>query len=341
MFKSINTDMKKFKIVITLFALFVSYALQAQDDFKASGTPFVKVFSNFHYGSDAKTGFEITRAYLGYKFNMSENWTGNVTLDIGKPDVTIGDSLSGSTSLENTVFLKIAALTYKSGNFSVDFGLVGTKNYKEQEKMWGHRYVMKSFQDAYKFGTSADLGVVFNYKLFDMFSIDLSILNGEGYKLLQADNRFRTGLGLTIEPIEGFIIREYADYLPGDNEAQITSATFFGYQKEKISAGVEYNIQLNNKTKIDKDLSGYSFYASYDLNEKYEVFGRYDMLSSNTLSGATDPWNTAKNGSAMLAGLQYNPIKYVKIALNYQAWIPEIAGDDMIHYGYLNVLMDF
>ncbi|MBT3422889.1 MAG: hypothetical protein HN431_08805 [Bacteroidetes bacterium] len=326
------------KLTLSLFVLFLSIVSAiAQKEFTPSGNPFIKVFSNYHYGYDGTTGFEVNRAYLGYNYNMSENWSGKVTLDVGKPSVEIGDSLSGSTSLEYTAFLKIAALTYTSGKFSVDFGLVGTKNFKAQETVWGHRYIMKSFQDEHKYASSADLGVILTYEFTDFISVDLSILNGEGHKKIQVDNRFRTGLGITIEPVDGFIIREYADYLPGDNDPQISSATFIGYKKDKLATGVEYNMQLNNKTNTDQDLNGISVYASYDINKKYQVFGRYDMLSSNTLTGTTDPWNTAKNGSAITTGLQYTPIEYVKIALNYQGWIPEMAGEDIAHFAFLNV----
>ena len=330
------------KLTLAIIAVFLACATSnAQEAFIPSGKAIVKVHSNFHYGSNEETGFEISRAYLGYKFKMSKNWSGNVTLDVGKSDVSIGDSLSGNTSLDYTAYLKNAYVSYKSGHFSADFGLVGTKIFKAQEKVWGHRYIMKSFQDEHKFGSSADLGIILNYELADFLSFDLSILNGEGYKKIQSDNRFRTGLGITIEPIEGLIIREYVDYLPGDVDAQINSATFIAYKKDKVATGVEYNMQLNNKTKGDHDLSGISIYASYDVKEKYELFGRYDMISSNTLVGETDPWNTKKNGSAIVAGIQYNPVKYVKIALNYQGWMPEMASADLEHFAFLNIETTF
>jgi len=65
------------------------------------------------------------------------------------------------------------------------------------------------------------------------------------------------------------------------------------------------------------------------------------MLSSNTLTGATNPWNTTENGSALVTGLQYMPIKYVKMALNYQGWNPEVSASDSEHFVFLNIEMAF
>lgn len=41
---------------------------------------------------------------------------------------------------------------------------------------------MKSFQDEYKFGSSADLGVSVAYKFNKVVSADVIVANGEGYK---------------------------------------------------------------------------------------------------------------------------------------------------------------
>ena len=46
----------------------------------AQGTPHVKIFSNFNFDMDsepeyASKGFEIKRAYLGYKYNLSDDFS--------------------------------------------------------------------------------------------------------------------------------------------------------------------------------------------------------------------------------------------------------------------------
>ena len=54
-------------------------------------------------------------------------------------------------------------------------------------------------------------------------------------------------------------------------------------------------------------LDGISVYAIYVINKKFEVFGRFDQLGSNTLPGETQKWNYDKNGNLIIAGVQYAP----------------------------------
>ena len=113
-----------------------------------------------------------------------------------------------------------------------------------------------------------------------------------------------------------------------------------GYELEKIRFGAEFN-QLNNGTRYDsastgKDLDGLSFYSTYTFSPKFEIFGRYDQLSSNTLAGATSAWNAAKDGSQIVAGMQYAPVKGVKFALNYQGFDFDSAAKNTESMVFLN-----
>ena len=336
---------QKFLIIVILF--FNIYSLHSQEntknEFKPSLSPFFKVYSNFNYGlssANDKTAFQLTRAYVGYSFKLSSNYSGKVNFDVGSPSVDVNDSVSVTTSLMQTSYLKNAYLSYKNDNLTIAFGLIGTKQFKLQETVWGLRYLYKSFQDQHKFNSSADLGISLDYKLSKQISVDLSVINGEGYKKLQADNKYRTGLGITAEPITNFVVRAYYDFIK-KTETQTSLVVFAGYNSDKLAAGVEYNIQNNNKDKADHDLTGISAYASYSLNKKYRVFGRYDQLSSNTLQAEVDPWNNSKNGNVIIMGLQFNPVKNIKMALNYQGWTYEDDTKDAKPALYMNIEYKF
>ena len=43
--------------------------------------------------------------------------------------------------------------------------MIGGKQFNDQEMIWGYRYLYKTLQDEYKFGSSADLGVNAEFKL--------------------------------------------------------------------------------------------------------------------------------------------------------------------------------
>ena len=77
------------------------------------------------------------------------------------------------------------------------------------------RYVMKSFQDEYKYGSSADLGLSASYQWADWIATDVILVNGEGYKKIQVDDGLNYGVGVTLTPVKGLSVRLYG----GMNEA--------------------------------------------------------------------------------------------------------------------------
>lgn len=302
------------KKIISIVAVLVSLAasVSAQEEsFQPSGKAFIKVFSNFHTDlSDGNSAseFELKRAYLGYEYNLSQEFSGKMNFDIGNPKA--GDH-------EMAAYIKNAYIQYKSGKLAVQFGLISTTSFKTMEKLWGNRYIEKSFQDAYKFNSSADLGVSVKYTFTDWISADVMIANGEGYKKLQGDNQFRSGLGLTANPMDAIIVRAYYDVM-GKTNTQTTASAALGYSTKKLTVVAEYNLQENVWNTEGKDWSGASVYANALVAQKMKAFVRYDMLSSTTISGETNNWNNSKDGNLIMAGLEFQPVKGLKLAPNFR-----------------------
>lgn len=328
--------MKRIYFVV-LFALIALCGLQAQnttETFKPHGKPFAKIFSNLHSSYTNGNGapaFELQRAYFGYEYKFNKEFSAKVNFDISNP---------GTGSLQMSAFVKNALIKYKKNQLTVQFGLIGMNQFKIQEKAWGYRYIQKSFQDAYKLGSSADLGASISYKFTDFISADLTVMNGEGYKKLQADSTFKTGFGITLSPLKGFTIRGYYDYMK-DREAQQTMATFVGYKNSHFSVGAEYNKQKNYKMTKGKDFSGVSLYSSVKVTKKMKIFGRYDKLKSDTMEETTEAWNLDKDGQLYMAGIEYSPIKGLKLSPNFQAWNPRKSDKDFITSAYLNLEIKF
>ena len=240
------------------------------------GKPLVLVFTNvnstFNKNGNSKA-FEITRAYLGYEYFFNKNISSRINLDVGDP---------GVGKLQMTAFIKNAFVQYKNEGFTARFGMIGVDQYNLQEKQWGYRYIYKSFQDAYNFGPSADLGAGFEYSPAKFISVDFSVLNGEGYKKLQADSTFKTTFGMTLDPFNGLILRGYYDMMKHNYTPNIY-ALFAGYTYKGFKAGLEYNNQKNNGMLNDHDFSGISVYCSIALADKFSIFARYDYLTSTTI----------------------------------------------------------
>lgn len=342
--------LKNLFLALLVIAASLNAVAQEKAEFKPSGKVNGKVFFNYNYdmteGEDKESGFEIKRAYFGYDYNIAKGLKASITLDVGKND-------GGS---DYTAFLKKAQLEWKaSSSVKVALGMIGTIQFKEQEKFWGYRYIMKSFNDQYGFGASADLGVKANFKLSDVLSANAIIVNGEGYKKVQdEDGKQRYGASF-IYKNKGLIAKVYADATSakvmneGGEEEDVnvsTLATFLGYKfSDKFRLAAEYN-QLINGTKYSKvadkhDLEGLSFYSTYTFNKKWEVFGRYDNLSSNTLDGETEKWNLSKNGGAIATGVQYAPAKGVKMAFNYRNFAHKDSSKEDKSQVYVNFEFKF
>ncbi len=327
--------MKKTLTLLSIILLFSTVYAQEEKEFEPSGKTFVQVYTNYHSifvdGEEPHHAFQIQKAYFGYKFHVSEKVSGRITFDVANP---------GVGKLKNTAFVKHAYFQYKNKRLTTKFGLIGRNQFKIQEKMWGKRYFFKSFQDEHKFGASADLGVFTSYKLHKTFSIDFAIENGEGYKSLETDSILKYSTGFVFSPVKWIETRGYYDFMGTDiDQAQQTFSSYIGFKFDKIKIGTEYNYQLNHKIKENYDFGGYSFYASYEI-KKIRLFARLDELKSIKIEGEDEVWNFAKDGQKILAGIEFLPVKGLKIAPHYQAWIPK-NGNPIEHIAYLSCEIKF
>lgn len=310
------------------------FSQEKTEEFKPSGKPFMKIFSNYHTSfSDGETtkAFELTRVYLGYEYSFSKTLSGKANFDVGDP---------GAGKHQMAAYVKNAYLKYKEKNLSIEFGLIATTQYKVQEDFWGYRYMYKSFQDEYKFAPSADLGVSLSYKFADWVNADFAIFNGEGYKNLESDNILKNAVGVTLSPVKGLTVRGLYDWMGKDVDQQ-SIVGFIGYKFDKLSIGAEYNDQKNQNMTEGRDWSGTSFYATYFASKKIKVFGRFDDLKSEKMTSAGNPWNYAKDGQLILFGMEYEPAKGVKIAPNFQSWNPSDDSKPNISTLYLNCEIKF
>ena len=327
--------MKTKVIMAGIMLACMNITAQAQDT-KAEepkGKAIIQVFGNFHSGFGAKNdkrGFELERSYLGYEYKLNKNLSIKGVMDFGKSNDV--------SDIQHIAYIKNAMVSWKTGNLTLNGGLISTTLFNFQEKFWGYRYIMMSFQDLYKFGSSADLGISATYKFADWLSADAIIVNGEGYKKLQKNDGLNYGLGTTFTPAKGLQIRLYG----GINESAeqekkniVNMATFIGYKANNFSIGVEYNKMWNASYKKGKDQYGYSVFASAKLNKKTDVYARLDDLCSK------DDWNKAKDEQAAILGAQLKLGKYVKIAPNFRMSMPKADGADNAYSAYINCYFGF
>ncbi|MBD3390507.1 MAG: hypothetical protein GF418_00700 [Chitinivibrionales bacterium] len=281
-------------------------------------------------------GFANHRAYFGYKMTIVNRFIGCVMLDVGRVDEvtdleTSVDETSGNISAISTshdhrleAYAKYAYLEMKEvlPRTSMTLGLRGRRQFKLQEKFWGYRYVYKSFMDANKYGSSADLGFGIAVEPFDQLSVYLDVDNGEGYKKLQMDDNYKGSLGIQAKPTGILDLYAYVDAMPvdkNDQAIQYTVAGFAGIRPvDAFRLGLEYDYQANTKGVEGSALNGISVFGIVVPWKVLEIFARFDMLS-------TDDYETTSK--LAIGGVQIAPHGQFKIAPNVQVSIPE--GDDL------------
>jgi len=310
----------KTKCIVAGLLVCIGITAQAQDvkSEEPKGKAIVQMFGNFHTGFGEKNndrGFELERSYLGYEYKLEKRLSVKGVMDIGKS--------SDVSDYQRIAYIKNAMVSWKTGNLTLNGGIISTTQFYFQEKFWGYRYIMKSFQDKYKFGSSADLGLSATYKFANWISVDAIIVNGEGYKKIQKNDGLNYGLGVTLAPVKGLHIRLYGGLNESGEKGKkdITNiAAFMGYKHEKFTIGAEYNYMINASYKEDTDQSGYSVYATINLSKEAALYARFDDLYSK------NDWNIAKDESATILGAQFKLGKYVKVAPNIRMNMPKADG---------------
>ena len=326
--------MKK-NVILAGLMVCMGITAQAQDTKteEPKGKAIVQVFGNFHSGFGAENddrGFELERSYLGYEYKLNKGLSVKAVMDIGKSNDV--------SDYQRIAYIKNAMVSWKTGNLTLNGGLISTTQFNFQEKFWGYRYIMKSFQDQYKFGNSADLGISATYKFADWLSADAIIVNGEGYKKIQKNDGLNYGLGATLTPVKGLQVRLYGglnESAEQDKENIVNMAAFVGYKNDKFTIGAEYNKMWNASYKEGHDQYGYSVFASAKLNKKTDVYARLDDLCSK------DDWNKAKDEQAAILGAQFKLGKYVKMAPNFRMSMPKADGADNRYSAYISCYFGF
>lgn len=312
-------------------ALCLPVAAQDGNDGKeAGGKAIIAIYTDLHSGFGSRNndrGFTLDRSYLGYQYSLKNGLEFKAVMDVGQSD-DVHD-------YERIAYIKNAQVTWRHKGLTLSGGLISTTQFKTQESFWGKRYVMRSFQDEYKFGSSADMGISVAYKFTPWLSADVIVANGEGYKKVQVNDGLQYGAGVTVTPLEGLTLRAYASYneaATDEGEGITNWNVFAGYAHRSFSIGAEYNAQTNAKNIKGQDQSGCSVYSTIGLDKKGDIsiFGRWDYLTSE------EHWNNEADGMAGVLGAEFKIGKYIKLAPNVRIWSPKADNTSNSYYAYLN-----
>lgn len=320
---------RMFWMAVALAALGVQQAkAEGQGEGKGKGKVILTTFANMYSGFGAandERGFELERAYIGYQYSFNNGLSMQAVADFGRSKEV--------NDMQRIGFIKNAWVRWQRNGWDLSGGLISTTQFKTQEDFWGKRYVMKSFQDEYKFGSSADVGMSVAYQFCDRFSADVIAVNGEGYKKIQFGNGMQYGAGVTVRPADGMMVRLYGSYDEAagrGTKGKVNLASFVGYAKKGYSVGAEFNYQMNTDYVEGQQQNGVSVYATIPAGKKVNVFARWDRLDSN------NRWNLAEDGMTTMAGAEVNLGKYVKVTPNIRLKTPDDSSQKSYCELYIN-----
>ena len=268
----------------------------------------IKGYSIFNYNNNA---FSIDRAYFQYTDDISDELFFKLRYDVG-----IDSDEDGDTKL--STYLKNAYVDWKVDNIGkLSFGLLSTISYSVQENTWGYRFISKSSIDKAGFITTADFGVGFSKK-YGEFDLNIQLLNGEGFKKQDSDEKIKTYIRLMKGESNlskndginyGIILTSY-EGVDGDEDNENLFGIFSGWSKDRLRLGFEYytfESWYTNTNMLETELLT-SINANYTINGNFDIFMRHYMLETDGLDD-TDSAET-------LIGAVWNPTKGLYIAPN-------------------------
>jgi hypothetical protein len=309
------------KSAVTLFligGLLFSVDLTGQDTggFKPGGKPEVRIFTSFGTtvsGGENHTSFDLGRAYLGYNYNFTEKLSGRIVYDVADQSIA---------KYKFTGLLKFAYLKYQTDRWTISGGMIPLPEYGYAEKKWGYRYIYKPSLDIYGFVGPSDLGISVACNIASWISADVSLVNGEGFKLTEADSTFKESAGITLTPVKNLSLRGYFDNMGKDGVSQQTLEFIASYETGSAGISASFHLRRNDGLTDGHDYHGFSVNGRLALNEKISIIGRYDFITSVKLENEDDPWNLSDDGQLFLAAIEFSLAPGVSLAPNFSGWKP-------------------
>lgn len=319
--------LKKY-VIITLSLLFACFQVKAQENEKKL-VPFAEIFTDFHFSPANDTlspGFAISRAWFGGDFITESKIKGSVIINLTKLIDTVLHEGNNSPVRE-------ASIGYDNGKIKVSLGITGTRLMQYQLRFYDKRYIANTFQSLNGYGYLFDLGLAVDYRINKLAGIDFTLMNGDGIRK-NPEGGLKASLGLNLFPKEDAIIRLYCDTRKIRGIWQTTLVGFAGFTWDIIKIGAEINYKTNHDIVKGHNAWGISSTGSVALSEKLSLFARYDYSASVTAPGDVLPWNNGRDGKLIILGAQRTLGRNARMAIDYQAGIPNDINkmaSDMIY----------
>ncbi|HUX53420.1 MAG TPA: hypothetical protein VMV56_03325 [Williamwhitmania sp.] len=291
--------------------------------------------------------FDFRRIYLGYSYNISENFSAELVL------THEGDVVDGNG--DRMVYVKAANLRWKNivHNNDLVIGQTATPIFAMMsEKVWGYRSIEKTVADMRGFGSSSDMGVAWQGKLDDKGSYGYNFMIGNGTAQKLENNRYKKFYGEVYAKLmdQKIILDLTSDHeISSPTQSKTTIKGFVAYQTDPITVGIEVVNQLQKNYKVDS-VNGSQvnanvvpfafsvFVKGQIIKNKLNFYARYDTYNPDTKYSRSDLYPKAKPYTVNLytekfftGGLDFTPNKNVHFMPNiwlntYKSKLDNVSG---------------
>jgi len=277
-------------------------------------------------GIPAANGFgtDVKRFYVGIDHKFTDMFSVNVTTDFQTTSTNSGNL--------DTVFIKKAYLAINvSPALNVTVGANDMPWIPYAEGIYGYRFVEKTVTDRLGYGTSSDWGVHAAGKLNDIFSYDVAMVNGNGYKDLSRAKspNFEGRLSAKVDQWN-FAVGGYTGKRAQDVPGVVTAHTasrfnaLAAYVGDRLRLGAEYfstndwvSAAITDTTAAHANADkafGLSYFGSYRVDPQYTIFAKVENAKINKKENLTPPVFANKD-SYYNFGIDYTAFKNVDFAL--------------------------
>jgi len=295
-----------------VFLIHTNSHAQQSSGVKISGLAYNAYYYNFSRGANDKNGFDLTRLYLTFKKDLSDNIGIRITTDLGRVS---NDQEKGYYRL----YLKYGYVELRKPAWKLKLlvGLHYVPLLAFQENIWGYRSISKMLLDLEHKQTSSDLGVKLHGQFPKNFGdYAFSFVNGEGYAQPETGKHKGFYGRITLRPfpvsIHGLRLTGFGSHIQHDADSSTTVTTIFAtLESKQVTLGVELsagNDKINNR---QTNFLGYSFFSVLKLTSRWSIIGRIDWFDPDTKIEADSHLRE-------IIGIGYWISKNVELVLDYQ-----------------------
>lgn len=308
-----------------------------QPTVKMGGVVFAHWGLDLTEGADGANAFDLDRAYLTARGELTEHLATRLTLDADRIKPVETDTGEYSVDTKTRVFVKHAYLEWKgiAPGVKARFGMTDTAFVPVYDQFWGWRFVSKAAADEAKWLDTADLGVQFmGDHAKGLVGWQVGLINGEGYGKVEVDASKTAQARVTVDPlapggsmklpVTGFVSQSFL----GEADTVTMYGGAVGFQQDYVKVWGEF------LGRSEGGASGTLITATVmpSVPKVVTFLGRFDRL---------DPDSSAEGDSStkLIVGAGHEFFERVTAAVDYERVTPE--GGDAAQGVYLRMQAGF